>query len=69
MKKVLRDKNKEALIHITLSLHPSEKNYLLNEADELGERTAVQNILPNVPMNNGGVEFKPPANKVSKLSN
>ena len=49
MKKVLRDKNREALIRITLSLHPLEKNYLLNEADELGERTAVQNILPNVP--------------------
>ena len=49
MKKILRDKDKEARIHITLSLHDSEKNFLLSEADELGERTAVQNIMPNVP--------------------
>ena len=49
MKKILRDKNKEAFIHITLSLHASEKTFLLNEADEIGERTAVQNIVPNVP--------------------
>ena len=49
MKKVLRDKDKEARIHITLSLHDSERNFLLSEADELGERTAVQNIMPNVP--------------------
>ena len=49
MKKILRDKDKEARIHITLSLHDSERNFLLSEADELGERTAVQNIMPNVP--------------------
>ena len=49
MKKILRDKNKEARIKITLSLHTSEKNFLLSEADELGERTAVHNIMPNVP--------------------
>ena len=49
MKKILRDKNKEARIKITLSLHTSEKNYLLREADEIGERTAVHNIIPNVP--------------------
>lgn len=49
MKKVLRNKSKEARIHITVSLHPSEKKYLLTEADELSERTAVHNILPNVP--------------------
>ena len=49
MKKILRDKNKEARIAISLSLHPSEKSYLLNEADEIGERTAVRNIMPNIP--------------------
>ena len=49
MKKILRDKNKEARIHITLSLHPSETEFLLSEADDLGERTAVHNIMPNVP--------------------
>ena len=49
MKKILRDKDKEARIHITLSLHDSERNFLLSEADELGERAAVQNIMPNVP--------------------
>ena len=49
MKKVLRDKNKEARIRITLSLHPSEKDFLLSEADDLGERTAVHNVMPNIP--------------------
>ena len=45
MKKIHRDKGKEAHIHITLSLHPSEKKFLLSEADELGERTAVHNSM------------------------
>ena len=49
MKKILRDKSKEAHININVSLHSSEKDFLLTEADELGERTAVQNIMPNVP--------------------
>ena len=49
MKKVLRDKNTEARIYITLSLHDSERNFLISEADDLGERTAVQNIIPGVP--------------------
>ena len=34
MKKILRDKNKEARIKITLSLHTSEKNYLLRVRPE-----------------------------------
>ena len=49
MKKVLRDKSMEAHIYITLSLHDAERSFLLSEADDLGERTAVQNIIPGAP--------------------
>ena len=48
MKKVLRDKTKRALIQIVVTLHPTEVEYLRTNADEIGERTAVNILHPNV---------------------
>ena len=48
MRKVLRVKDKNALIRIGVSLHSNEIEYLRNKADEIGERTAVSILLPSV---------------------
>lgn len=48
MRKVLRDKSRSAHIDIVVELHRTELNYLSDNADEIGERTAVGILYPNI---------------------
>ena len=47
-RKVLRDKSKDALINIEVSLHPNEARYLRENSSEIAEREAVRLRLPGV---------------------
>ncbi len=46
MRKVLRDKGKSARIAITLKIHPKERLYLQENAHELAEEVALNQINP-----------------------
>ena len=48
MRKVLRKKDRDALIRIGLSLHTNEVDYLNRKANEIGERSAISTIMPSV---------------------
>ena len=48
MRKVLRDKAKNAQVRVVVILHPTETEYLRSKADDIGERTAVGILLPSV---------------------
>ena len=52
MRKVLRDKGKSARIAITLKIHPKERLYLQENAHELAEEVALNQINPGLTYRN-----------------
>ena len=52
MRKILRDKGKSARIAITLKLHPKEQLHLQENAHELAEEIALNQIYPGLPYPN-----------------
>ena len=52
MRKILRDKGKSARIAITLKLHPKEQLHLQENAHELAEEIALNQIYPGFPYPN-----------------
>ena len=52
MRKILRDKTRNATINITLTLHPSERQYLQDNQRELAEEIALNQIYPGLPHRN-----------------
>ena len=48
MRKILRDKTKNARIAITLALHPKERLYLQENDQELAEEIALNQIAPGI---------------------
>ena len=52
MRKILRDKTKNARISITLTLHPEERLYLQENDQELAEEIALSQIAPGIPYRN-----------------
>ncbi len=58
-RKLLRDKSREAMIKIEVSLHPNEVRYLRENTGEIAEREAVRLRLPGVPFEEWNRRLKP----------
>ena len=52
MRKILRDKGKSARIAITLKIHPKERQHLQENAHDLAEEIALNQIYPGLPYAN-----------------